>query len=466
METTDFSTQLSSLISQKAAWFNDTELPKMLEAYRLLNTCVKNLYDFLTQKSAIPKDPYRLDRKISEITAPDSSAYMEPERNVVIGTRFSDYDTMVDFVVTYTRFTVESITLPRIKKLQDLNATFLWDELTTNSSKPNTRGLAHIISDAKVNSQPMVISMLNDNVAKCAQAIGNINGILAQLSKFQREAYKASIRSELLAHPSFNREKAMSSPDAEMAEIKRLFSEAVGKKPFYTELINEIIAEDQDTNKEKLRQTVIDRLQIKELESKKKKTTIDTKAILMNSINILGALAPIYQALYNKISDNLKLMHSGKKNGFAALLAKLFHIKPKEIQFNVTMTDPITKQKSTKKLNVDQFMEDVLKKQRIYSGIANRGPEYSKINAANETQILNFLGKQISENQNLFNTFVALDEYFKTNVPSSERLKVKGSKIEIDSLRNTIISANKKRGEYQSIVEETEQMKKLGITND
>ena len=407
-----------------------------------------------------------MDRKISEVSAPDTSPYPETERNITIGTRFSDYDTMVDFVCTYTRFTVETINLPKIKKLQELNAAFIWEDMSTNSEKPNTRGLAFILSEAKVNAPPMMISTLNDNVTKCGQAIAEISSLLGQLSKFHREIYKASIRSDFLSHPSFNREKALASPEAELAEIKRIFSDTMGKKPFYTELINEIIAEDQDPAKEKLRQAVINRLQTKDSGNKKIKKSIDTKAIIMNAINIMGALGPIYQVFYTKINDNNKLFYSKKKTGFGAFMAKLFHIKPKDIQYNITIVDPITKQKSTKKVNINAILDDIQKKARIYSGIANRGPEYEKIDAASEVQILSFLGKQISENQNLYNTFTALDDFFKNNVPVSERLRVKGLKIELDSMRNTIINTNKKRGEYQSIIEETEQMRKLGITND
>ena len=38
--------------------------------------------------------------------------------------------------------------------------------------------------------------------------------------------------------------------------------------------------------------------------------------------------------------------------------------------------------------------------------------------------------------------------------------------IELSSMRNSIVNANKKRGEYASFKEENEQMQKLGIKDD
>ena len=68
--------------------------------------------------------------------------------------------------------------------------------------------------------------------------------------------------------------------------------------------------------------------------------------------------------------------------------------------------------------------------------------------------------------QSLFSILNALDGYFKNNVENSLRPKVRGMQIELSSMRNSIVNANKKRGEYASFKEENEQMKKLGIEED
>ena len=63
----------------------------------------------------------------------------------------------------------------------------------------------------------------------------------------------------------------------------------------------------------------------------------------------------------------------------------------------------------------------------------------------------------------MFSTLNALDLYFKSSIEGPNKLKIKGMKIDLDALRNTIINVNKKRGEYISTREENEQLKRLGI---
>ena len=70
------------------------------------------------------------------------------------------------------------------------------------------------------------------------------------------------------------------------------------------------------------------------------------------------------------------------------------------------------------------------------------------------------------EAQKLITQFIAIDNYFKTTATPETRQHIKGLKIEITSLKNTIISTNQHRVDYISFIEEQEQMKKLGITNE
>ena len=63
----------------------------------------------------------------------------------------------------------------------------------------------------------------------------------------------------------------------------------------------------------------------------------------------------------------------------------------------------------------------------------------------------------------MLGTLTALDDFFKETVAPLDRSKVKGTKMEISSLKNTIIKTNQRKAEYSSIVEEQKQMQKLGL---
>ena len=140
----EFFSQLEQALEQKQNWFNKERLPELLNHYRLFYTCVKNLNDMLTKKSLIIPDPYKLDKRISEIVVPDTSPFSEGEIPSILGSRLSEFETMLDFLCTYFRFSVENFTVDVIKKLLEMNRVFDWTNVSMNNGKANTRSLAKV----------------------------------------------------------------------------------------------------------------------------------------------------------------------------------------------------------------------------------------------------------------------------------------------------------------------------------
>ena len=471
MEEYNFDAELQAALSKKQEWYNSESLQELLNEYRLLHTCVKNLYECFVKKSLIQPDPYRLDKKISEIIVPESSPFSESEIPKVFGARFSDYETMLDFICTYFRFSTENFSIQTVKKLLDLNKVFDWEDLSMNSSRMNTRALAMIINNAKTNSPNVVQSMINDSVAKCTQSSVVISKMLNELGVFLRELFKGGLRKDLFEHPDFDKAKAAESAEAEQAEIRRLYTKVTGKKTMYTDLIAEIVEEDHGPDKERKQAAVLDRLAIKGSSKveKKKAAGPDTKEMIMQAILALGAMAPTLTQLHAKLGENFTLLYQKKNTFFNKLMAalrKAFHISEKERVCNLPIKDAKTGTERTQKINVNEFLTDLSRKERVYNGIGMKGVEYQKINASNEDAILSFVNKQISEVQSIFVIINALDAYFKNEVDTEFKVKVKGMQIELSALRNSIINANKKRGEYASFKEEHAQMQKLGLSDN
>lgn len=471
MEEYNFDAELQAALSKKQEWYNSESLQELLNEYRLMHTCVKNLYECFVKKSLIQPDPYRLDKKISEIIVPESSPFSESEIPKVFGARFSDYETMLDFICTYFRFSTENFSIQTVKKLLDLNKVFDWEDLSMNSSRMNTRALAMTINNAKTNSPNVVQSMINDSVAKCTQSSVVISKMLNELGVFLRELFKGGLRKDLFEHPDFDKAKAAESAEAEQAEIRRLYTKVTGKKTMYTDLIAEIVEEDHGPDKERKQAAVLDRLAIKGSSKveKKKAAGPDTKEMIMQAILALGAMAPTLTQLHAKLGENFTLLYQKKNTFFNKLMAalrKAFHISEKERVCNLPIKDAKTGTERTQKINVNEFLTDLSRKERVYNGIGMKGVEYQKINASNEDAILSFVNKQISEVQSIFVIINALDAYFKNEVDTEFKVKVKGMQIELSALRNSIINANKKRGEYASFKEEHAQMQKLGLSDN
>ena len=62
-----FTSQLEVALMAKQGWFNTERLQSMLEQFRLLFTCVRNLNEVFVKRSLIQPDPYKLEARISEI---------------------------------------------------------------------------------------------------------------------------------------------------------------------------------------------------------------------------------------------------------------------------------------------------------------------------------------------------------------------------------------------------------------
>lgn len=470
-ENENFVKQLQEALNHKGEWFNTIRLQEMLEQYRIMHSCVKNLFDMLVQKSLIIPDPYRLDKKISDIVVPETTFFSDSEAISVLGARFSEYEVMLDFLCTYYRFSIEGLTIPVTKKLLDFNKVFEWEEFSTNSSKPNTKALADALNESKKNASSVVLSMITDSINKNADAVLTINKILSEVGSYQKELYKLELRRDLFDHPEFNKEKASASPEAEMAEIKRLYTKVMGKKPFYTDLINEIVQEDVGPNAEANRAGVLRSLDIPVTQTKKtvKKAEPSDKEMLMETVLAIAAMSPTLTQLRLKLNSNFDLVFAKKKNfftKFSTALRKIFHIKDKERICTIQVSDAKTGSVRLEKIKVNEFMMDLSKRERIYGAVSLRDAEYAKIEGSSAEAIMNFINKQISETQSLFTIINALDGYFKTAVDIMQRSKVKGMQIELSALRNSIINSNKKRGDYIVQKEEKEQMSKLGISNN
>lgn len=463
----EFWDELQVRIAAKQDWFNNERLPQLQEQYRIIHSCVRNLYSFLTKKSLITEDPYNHDRKTTEITVPETTKFQENETSMVLGMRMAEFEAALDYICVYTRFSVDSLDTPTIKKLIAMSNVFHWDKVGgIGENDSNTHALTKVLTEGKISAPAVSLSMISDSVSRCSEGFKKANIILNELNLFHREFYKARVRKEIFSHPEFNFEKAFVSTESELAEIRKLFTKVLGKTPFYSNLITELINEDLAPNREKLQQDVLKNLGFTSQQPEVKKVVHKKEEVkILPAVTILAASQPILTSIRGKCTENFNLLYNTKKSAFQKFLMtlrKAFNIKEKEkvCEFPVTDTNGNV---SNRKIVVNRFLEEIQNYERIFQSIVTNGSEFKRLENSDEKAVLEYFNKTISAIQTLHVTLNALDEYFKKKVDISVRSKVRGLKIDLDSLKNTIVNANKKRSEFIAAKEEAEQMKKLGI---
>lgn len=469
IEDSNFTKELQSALNEKLEWFNTVELKKLLDQYRLFFTCVKNLYDNLLKKQLIIQDPYRHETRLSDIVIPDTSNFLQAESASIIGSRLSEFQNMLDYMCTYFHFSVDNLGFSKIKKLLELNSVFDWMNLSINSNSQNTRELAVFVNNAIDNSQKVAAGVISNSIEKCADSVREINSILAEVNDFQREVYKGQLRNDLFEHPEFNKERAFSTKENELAEIKKIYLKIYGKKAFNADLINEIILEDQGQNKEQLQSLLLTKLKVENKKIVKKEKKVDLKETLLITVSMLGVLVPIYSAIKSKLMEDFNLLEESenkRRNKLISLFRKIFGIKNKQLAVTISITDRKSQRSLEQKVVAVELINEIERKMKLYTSLSAKGSELKKINDSSESAILDFLNKNISENQKLYLIINSLDNYFKVNIEASLKTQSKGLKMELSTLHDAIVNINKKRADYLFEKDEKEQLEKLGIHND
>lgn len=462
-----FTKELNEVFDEKIRWYETEELPRVLEEYRRLHAHVGNVYTTLLKKSTISADPYKLEKKVSEIKPISDKPFADSERNIVIGTRLSDYKSMLDFICNYLTFSVSNIKADRIKQLIAFNNGFMWNSVIATSDSPNTKGLSDCLIPIRQGTDALATSLLNDSLNNAAKSVEIINSILKEFGDFQREVYKVEVRREVLAHPSFLVDKVFDSKESMLAQIKKVFHVVATKKPFYNELIEELIDETIGDKAKEKQQNLISKLIVKKSNKEKQEKQIDTRAILMDAVRSLGGVVPQLEQIISKFQENSELIEN-KKNTFwdklIEIIQKAFNLDKKPKIYKVIIVDKITQAKQYEHINFDEFILSLQKRCKYYLSFTTRKtPGYEKIEAMADDKIVEFIAKNLSECQKLLVTLSALDDYFKETVTPLSRSKIKGIKMEISSLKNTIIKTNQRKAEYSSLIEEQRQMQKLGL---
>ncbi|MBQ0040294.1 MAG: hypothetical protein KBS64_07705 [Treponema sp.] len=466
-ENESFNTRIIMAATDREQWYDGVQLPKIQDDYRLHLSCVRNIFDALVKRGLITPDPYKKENKITSIQSPETTPFTDGERSQVLGIRLSNYESMVDYVCNYMRFSVEMLNIESIKKMMELNNTFTWNNLSLNSTRSNTRALVTVVNELKNNADQLTLSMIKDNILKTQNAMAEITAVLKELAEFQRERYKLEIRKSILENSSFDKGKAYESTAGMVTEIRRLFPSCMPKRPMNSELIQELAAEETAPNKAALQEALLAKISVKTETQESKTNTVDLHAIVMEALRLVGTTYDSYKVVLDKIIANHDVLQSGKKS-FMDKLKKLFRqifgLDEPSVDYEVVIIDKKSDAKKKEIVHYKEFTEGLLKRIKIYSAFSMKDtPGYNKINQQNDDAILDYLNKQITENNHLFALIVALDEYFKNNVSPMDRSKIKGCSMELTVIKNILVKANQQRSDYVAYMEEAEQMRKLGI---
>jgi hypothetical protein len=465
---TSFNSTLFAAVESKLAWYESTGFPQLHDDYRSFRTVLCNLIGLLEKKGLIQPDPYKSDKKISTIAVPPDGPFLDNERSMVMGARLSEYESMIDFICNIHKFTISNTTMNQIKIFLGINSYINWSSVVPTSQKPNTKALAEIVTSIKMGSDRLATNMVTDCIQQSTKIINKINGMLKDITDFQKELYKVEIRKSIFMSSQFPVDKISTASDCAI-QVRKLFPVLMGKTPYYPELVDEVSEEEFGSGKERLQQALLLKLAVEDNKKEKKKAVINTKEMLFEAIKTLGALPPQLEIVLSKIEENHEIILDEKRTFWEKikeLFRKAFGIKEKPFTYELTIVEPLTQSKRKEEIDYNQFHTDLVRRTRVYKAFsARKAPGFLKLENQEESVIFEYLAKQLSECHHILVQLTAFNDYFKTSCLPEDRLKMKTIQMELTAIKNTLVRTNQRKAEYTSVIEEEEQLKKLGISN-
>ncbi|MDR2110724.1 MAG: hypothetical protein LBP32_05395 [Spirochaetaceae bacterium] len=434
-------------------------MPRLKDEFRTFQTAFSALYNVFLKKRIINEDPYKQETKIGEIEVPETGSFPESERQDQLSLRLSNFDNQLDFLVNFYQFSVDLFSLDQIKRILGLVKFIDWTHLVQDSQSANTKAMVDMINQAKMAADQLSISIISESISNLQKTTATILALLKEVSDFNRESYKLEIRTRITRN--------LSPGEATPPQIKKKFSAAMPGKPFYPDLVEEVIKEDFSKEGPALREKVLKHLEVPDNKPKIVKAPVSFKTVLIEGLQVIGSVGATLNEIAVKIDENEILLES-RANGFwdkvKRVLRQMMNKEPEPTIYEIEYMDPARGVSVREKVNFQNFRTDMDRKTRTLMSIGSRAAVV-KLNSMDESQLIGQLERCIREVQSVHKTLSALDDFFKAEAGKEDREKVKGIKPELATMKNAIIRANQKRHEYSAQKEEAEQLKRLGINS-
>lgn len=467
----DYERILEERLLAKAESLDREELPKLKDAFKLFQTAFQGIHTVLLRKGVIQKDPYKFDLKISEVQTPPESPFAESEKNEQISIRLSQFDSYLDFLNGYYQFSVDFLTMGRVKRLINLTKYFNFLQFSEASNQLNTRCFAEVVGLVRKGTDPLSTGILGEGLLSLERTSREIFQILKSLTLYHKERYKLDVRQLVLAGLTLDRERVITHRDEVLRSIKRKFVETMGDRPFYTELVEEILAEDYSSDGPNLRDDILAQLQVKETRKAETAQARNFKAIILDGARVLAGAGYQLEEAIRKLRENSILLENQNRTFLGQMrkmIRRLFNPGDDKIVYQVDYSDPITAEHRREDIDFTSLSEEVARRARVFSSMMARNSQsWQRLASAQEEQAYSFLVKGLEELQRYYRRLAALDEHFKNEITDPELApRIRGIKVELSTLKTSIIKANQKKHEYVAQKEEIEQMRRLGIRTD
>lgn len=468
-EQNDFVAALGNKIQAYAKDLEKTVLPGLKADFYNLNASLTTIVNILKKKGLLSEDPYQYESKISEVSPISSEPFLDGEKSTVMSIRVGSFHHQLNFLNDFYQFSIDFLTLQRLKNISQYMRFIKWDGFSDNHNELNTRVLAELVGRVRKGDDTISAGLLNDAIGQLAGLQNRINEKLKKVTLFKREEYKYTIRITFFESLNLSASEVERDVESAIRRVKKEFATHIKGQPFIPELVKELLDEDFSLGGSRLREDLIKKLEVSEVQREKPKQERNFKADLMESVRTLTSSNIAMESALRKLRESSAVfedrVHSlGER--FYQWLMSLIGVKKKRLFYEVEFFDAITAASRKEVIDFEKFTEELYAKIRVMANISNRNsPAFQVLALKDENVILDWYDRTFFDLIKLSERMSALDIFFKTEVSKDKRPLIRGIKTELSAIRTAISNANKLKHEYVGAKEEIEQLRRLGINN-
>jgi hypothetical protein len=160
MDVKEYQNALSASLENRRAFLEKTQFPKLKEEFRTFLVSFQSIYKLLIQKRLIHEDPYKHEAKVGEIIIPPAIV-SDGDRVDQLTMNLSAYDNQLDFLVNFSQFSVDYLTMETIKRILNLVKYIDWVRFTQDTQSSTTKAVVDVVTQARTGGDPLSVTLLN-----------------------------------------------------------------------------------------------------------------------------------------------------------------------------------------------------------------------------------------------------------------------------------------------------------------
>ena len=176
----------------------------------------------------------------------------------------------------------------------------------------------------------------------------------------------------------------------------------------------------------------------------------DGRTVLLDAVKLLCRPHEELATAIAVLQENERILLEGKSNG--SWLRRLFgggsSQQPEDRSYKVQYAEPGVPAPKMESIDFAKLADEVEKKASLMAALfVGSGPAYRKLAGTDPSQIASFVEKQLNELLLIHRRLGSLNTLFQARA-AQDKKTTRGIKIELLTIKNSIVKANQKRHEY------------------